>query len=458
MFKSNLTTCGALNLSLLILVLSCVPTAKQKLEIGGASSASSIGIALPAKDQFRADLRDKLSGYRVIVEPMVDGCNGASVTDKVGAWDKTQITESLRQGCDYSIGMQLGLLDAATQKLTEVYFTNWSGPKKGQMLAKEKFQGMPKIDQAISLTITPEGTAAGFIQGSVVTPGTTDVDIQVMIPEGSSPPVGGGGPQPTVSPADTGNPAGISNLTLLSYEAINTDASTPEGTILRDIVNHIPAGQIGTYKDSDMITWGHETSHGIHAYLRNNKNKTGVKSNGFYLLDGKYAIIREPNIRISQMREFVPAGMRLARYDLYFVSSAGDWDGTPLYIFDEWNAYVNGGATGVDLAKQGKWNGGARDGVVGVIEFNVYALAVGLAVKTLDPNYFNSYPDFKAFLAYNLARGMKVFTEGQQVSQFQGFGQTEYLQKLRTSSDAEALRKFAVETFGASWCMAVLGF
>jgi hypothetical protein len=203
------------------------------------------------------------------------------------------------------------------------------------------------------------------------------------------------------------------------------------------------------------VTWGHETSHGIHAYIRNNKNDTGKKANGFYLLSGNYAIVLEPKLRIRDIRQYVPTEMRLGRYELYFVQQSA-WDDTPLYIFDEWNAYVNGGATAIDLHKQGKWKAGKRDAVVGVIEFSVYALAVGQAVKEKDSQYFNDYEQFRHFMKFNLERSLEIFKYGRKVPEFSGYGQDEYFEKFKTSPQAAQLRKFATDTFGADWCQRVL--
>lgn len=261
-------------------------------------------------------------------------------------------------------------------------------------------------------------------------------------------------PTPSTDP-NPGNGAG-SALVTGTFAPLNSDTSADEG-ILRDIVNHIPANQIATYKDPTLSTWGHETTHGINAYIRNTLNPEKVKSNGFYLLQGKYALVKEPAIRKSAIAPFVPKNLKGSRFDLY-VAGQKEWDDRPLYVFDEWTAYINGGAVAVDLADKEQWGGGNIDGVRGIIEFNVYAIATAMAVKAGDPSYFKDYKQFREFIAYNMRRGMVIYNKGSKMPYFEGFGQDEFMTALRTSAEAEALRTFAKEFFGTEWCKEVLGF
>lgn len=61
-------------------------------------------------------------------------------------------------------------------------------------------------------------------------------------------------------------------------------------------------------------------------------------------------------------------------------------------------AYTNGGAAGVEIAKNGNWRGGGRDGVTGQLEFTAYSFALGMAVEKQDPSYFKNHPEFKEYL------------------------------------------------------------
>jgi hypothetical protein len=227
------------------------------------------------------------------------------------------------------------------------------------------------------------------------------------------------------------------------------------GTALTDIANHLPARYGTTYDDPDLVTFGHETSHGIHAHLRNYENDTGQKANAFYVLGDRAAIVIEPAIFKHDVAPYVPASLRDFRYGTY-VTGAPDWDDTPLYLWDEWNAYVNGAEVGVNRVQEGLWTEGWRD-QSGNLEFVVYALAVGLCVSELDPDYLASYPQFSVFLRWNTERAMALHHAAQAMPEFEAATVAAYHDTLKTSPDAEPLRQFARDTFGDAWAADVLG-
>jgi hypothetical protein len=229
------------------------------------------------------------------------------------------------------------------------------------------------------------------------------------------------------------------------------------GADLTDVANHLPASYGTQYWDDDPVTASHETSHGIHAHLRVYVHQGSPRVNAFYVLDDQAAFVEEPGIRKSAVATYVPASLRGSRFSLYITGQTA-WDDTPLYVWDEWNAYVNGAEVGVDQATHGLWNRGWRDAVMGPIEFNVYALATAMAVRAGDPDYFASNTQFREFLAWNLRRSMELFRAGRELPEFAWEQQDAYYDKLRTSADAEALRGFARETFGGAWTQDVLGF
>lgn len=245
------------------------------------------------------------------------------------------------------------------------------------------------------------------------------------------------------------------HLDTIKLSAFNSKQNAKWSQELKDIMQHEAPGDHNNY--SDLITLAHETSHGIHAYIRNHLNNTGTRVNGFYILNNEAVIVKEPKIRKSDVARYVPQSLRGMRYSTY-VTGQSAWDDTPLYIWDEWNAYVNGAVAGVSLVNSGLWNYGWRDGVAGSIEFNVYALATGMAVKNRDPDYFNNYHQFKEFLAFNLKRSMKAFLEGRMMSVFTWATQDKYYQSFKQAPDAEAVRQFCRETYGTDWCYDVIGF
>lgn len=146
-------------------------------------------------------------------------------------------------------------------------------------------------------------------------------------------------------------------------------------SLLADIANHCKDWSYYRVAGSD-VTSGHEATHGIHAQLRNELNV----QNGFYLGYGKAVTLASPKCRKSDAIKHIPEFFRKMRYPTY-VSGQSEWDNTPLYIFDEWSAYINGAFVASDLYHRGKYEEGARDNDYGPIEFVAYGIAICMAAK-----------------------------------------------------------------------------
>jgi hypothetical protein len=231
------------------------------------------------------------------------------------------------------------------------------------------------------------------------------------------------------------------------FSAQHARSSSAWGDVLNDIVQHCPEESVDYYSDSDRVTHGHETSHAIHSYLRNHRNETGERANGFYVLGDRAALVREPGIRKSQVGEFVPQILRRSRFSTY-VTGQSAWDDTPLYIWDEWNAYVNGTEVAMDLAQSGGWTFGWRDACMGTLEFVTYAVAVGLAVEKHDPIYLVDHPQFMAFLAWNVDRSMTLYEPCAQIADFAWDEQDDLYVTLRDHPDSATIRDFLRRALG----------
>jgi hypothetical protein len=228
------------------------------------------------------------------------------------------------------------------------------------------------------------------------------------------------------------------------------------GTQLTDIARHIPAQYGDTYWFDEPITAGHETTHGIQAHLRNYEAPPG-HVNAFYVLGNKAAFVVEPDMRKSDIKPQIVSALRGPRYNLYLEQQT-EWDDTPLYVFDEWNAYVNGAEVGVGQVQAGLYTGQWTDAVMGPLEFTAYAIATAQTVKIKDPTYYASNMQFRCFTAWNIKRAMALYEAGRTMTQFQWTTQEQYATKLRTMPEAEPLRATARELWGADWTMTVLGF
>lgn len=287
----------------------------------------------------------------------------------------------------------------------------------------------------------------------------TDAALPPAPDAGVAPPpaLDAGTATPPPSDAGTAPPPAIAPLRCRDWAEQHTASGSSWGAVLTDIVRHLPRSYGDTYYDADHVTYGHETSHGIHAHIRNYLNDTGARANGFYLPGGRACLVREPSIRKSDAATYIPTTLRWSRYSTY-VSGARDWDDTPLYLWDEWNAYVNGAEVGLDRYRAGLWRTGWRGTVDGVIEFVVYGVAIAMAAEARDPGWLTREPNALAFLAHELDRSMTAFRAGQTIPVMQWAEQDAYYERLRTSSDAAAMRDWIRGHFGAEWTTRVMGF
>jgi len=269
----------------------------------------------------------------------------------------------------------------------------------------------------------------------------------------SPPPAPAPGPQPVPGGVSLATyEAGVGFFKFDAQKAANVDG------VLGDIERHLPAKFGGTYRDTDPITWGHETTHGINSHLRNTRdfNPEGAKVNGFYALGDKAVVLEEPPIRKSSVVSYVPPSLKGGRAAMYITGQQA-FEREPLYLMDEWMAYTNGGAVGVDLAKRGKWTQGSRDGVAGVVEFTGYGFAMAMAVEAQQPGYLAAHPKLKNLIAWQGLRAMDVVREGLQVPAFASFpGQHTFYQALQSAPDAEPLRAFIRTQYGDAYLQRML--
>lgn len=202
------------------------------------------------------------------------------------------------------------------------------------------------------------------------------------------------------------------------------------GPVVSDVESHLPAGH--PYRDNDRITWSHEGTHGIAGQLRNK-----FRQPGFYLLDNRAVLLREPATTLSAVAATVPASLRGPVYRLYLIGGQQYWQGEPSYVFDEWVAYANGA--------QARRRLGIRDRAETVdymLEFVPYAICVAKASRSADPQT-------RAFIAWHIERCL---------AEANGTGRRDTLDRFRTAPDAEALRQFTRVYLGTEWTRKHLGF
>ncbi len=202
--------------------------------------------------------------------------------------------------------------------------------------------------------------------------------------------------------------------------------------VVADIESHLPAGH--PYRDSDLITWVHEGTHGINSQLRGLFGKPA-----FYVLGNRAILLKEePHTTLTRVSRLVPVSLRGDVYNLYLLQSRRWWENEPSYIFDEFAAYTNGAEARISLRIQAR-----QETVRYMLELSVYSTCVPWSAKSGDPQMRN-------FIMWQIERSMKLH---------RAFGiRSTYLDRLRKSADATELRVYMRDYFGLEFTRNVLGF
>jgi hypothetical protein len=236
-------------------------------------------------------------------------------------------------------------------------------------------------------------------------------------------------------------PVGLGFETL-ELSALHGQTDPAWDSVLTDLVQHTPAEEVDYWSSSDLTTWAHETTHGIHGYLRLTVAEPG--ENGFYLLNDVVVTLAEPPIAKRSVALDVPVALQSIRFDTYV--SGDNWDDRPLYLFDEWIAYNNGGVASLARFDQGLFTEEWRD-QSGVVEFMAYGLALGVAIERQAPDYFEEEPTFLPLLEHELLRSRSLYARFQPMPEFTGLTADGLFDEL-TVGDAAALRDFAARRLG----------
>lgn len=127
----------------------------------------------------------------------------------------------------------------------------------------------------------------------------------------------------------------------------------------------------------DLVTWAHEMNHGV-----SNRLHASTVKHGIYVGNGKGIVLRHPEITIEQVANTVPKNQRGAIYKLYMVEQRKDWNKSPIYLLDEWNAYITGTIARRQLGweKRSETEDFAR-------EMERYCRTMLAVVKKRDPDY-----------------------------------------------------------------------
>jgi len=260
------------------------------------------------------------------------------------------------------------------------------------------------------------------------------------------------------------------------YNRIREVSDPNLGVILGDLESHLPNEH--NYTDLNKLTWAHEASHGINAKIRNDRT-TNEGYNGFYVLQDRFIIIKEPEITIRDVASVIPERLRGLTFNVYFEEQFLIWNDRPLYLMDEWVAFTNGADAGKELNLKGWYFE-----LLQAHNFNVYCIYLALVIQR-DCSYYRD-TELKEFIKWNTERVFRLshpsdrktenFVADNKIPKIVSNWhicphQTapkyftndlhhveDYIKIIKTAPEAEKFRKFVKDYFGEDWCSRTYGF
>lgn len=192
------------------------------------------------------------------------------------------------------------------------------------------------------------------------------------------------------------------------------------------------------------ITDAHETTHMIHAEVRNRRVIKGLSGlpASFYIFPDRVYNSLQPRFKKSEIARYVPNSLRATRFNLY-IQNQKAWDDYPLYILDEHIAYINGAIVAIEDKTKGVKTDNINP-IEGPLEFSIYTIATCMAIKDLHPEFWKN-EDFKNFIYAVIKKSEEVFKAGRILYPYER--QESILRALQTSPDAEPIRAFLKEHF-----------
>jgi hypothetical protein len=226
----------------------------------------------------------------------------------------------------------------------------------------------------------------------------------------------------------------------------NEKSGAEWGDFLTDIARHLPDKYGEHYYSDDRITHAHETTHGINSHISIHLRSGSRAHYGFYVGHDRAVLLTGPKVKLSQVADMIPESVRGSRYHLYFIDQQRYFEDHPLYLFDEWVAYTNGGHAGVELAEKNRLQMRRNDALVGPLEFSIYALGLAAAARKYDPDYVRDNQQFREFFAHELRRATGIYRRGMRLDQFRWQRRLE--RNLLEEEDARELRQVMLALYG----------
>lgn len=410
---------------------SCARPGYAPVGYRGGSSLSSISVGLPDTSSMNDAQKKLLNGFRMVIEPLDPSCPRATKVDSTRSWTAVSFTESVAQGCDYSIGLELGSLsDNGSAPLQAVFFSNIKGPREAEILRREAIAGKSQVSMRILLRVTEAGIAAGFGNGSSLQGEVT--------PQGEAP--------------SQGDFDWRTVLRTVDVPVAGWNGNDHGSAFYRDVMSHASR----KYTNDSPTTNAHETQHFLNSEVR---NRSGAHDNTVYVGEGKAGLVPEPRMHAREVRNYVPPTMkRASRYDLYVIRQVDSSWSEVLYLFDEWSGYRADVRVAVEMMRAGKLGVLGNEVCVGdgAVEFLHFGAAAVAALREKEPDYLQDQ-QFKAMFALLAEETVNYVKEGAG-NRTIDCEASRYLELFRASPEVERNRQVIREWMGPAWTARVLGY
>lgn len=209
------------------------------------------------------------------------------------------------------------------------------------------------------------------------------------------------------------------------------------------------------------VTQTHEDTHEINSNVRNRKGLGGTgQVNAFYVLDGKAVVLAEPlPLTLNDIADSLPVALRGTRYRAHLLTPQRDgrfkngqaYEGwtEPLYVFDEWSAYLNSGYCHVIMG-----DGGVNT-MVQAMEFFGYSMQLLILVedfKLRNPRWEYDVAGMKRVVKYQAERTSRLFAAMRRDHTVGVERGDPWLYALQEAKGTSVMRAWMLHVYGEQWC------
>lgn len=210
-----------------------------------------------------------------------------------------------------------------------------------------------------------------------------------------------------------------------------------------------------------IATQVHESTHEINSNVRNRKGMGGTgQVNAFYVLNGKAVVLTEPSpLTLRDIASTLPLAMRSIRYRSHLLTPQLDgrfkngqaYEGwtAPLYVFDEWAAYLNSGYCHVVTGD------GSATIMVQALEFFGYSLHLLILVeehKLRDPAWQYDVAGMRRVVKYQAERTSRLLVAMRRNRTLGVERADPWLYDLQEAKGLSVLRAWMLHIYGKEWC------